>query len=128
MSSRPACVENKHLFYLDELRASGVTNMFGARPYIVKRFRVDDKTAAKVLVYWMESFKAEFINDGRCKQCGGDGEMLVTVVGRDAATGETNELEQWRTCPSCEGVGTDPDGTSEAGEVFIVKAQKKGGE
>ncbi len=41
--------------YLDELRESGVTNMFGAAPYIEAAFGVDNVTARKLLVQWMES-------------------------------------------------------------------------
>ncbi len=42
--------------YLDELRESGVTNMFGATPYIVARFGVDNKEGNQLLVEWMETF------------------------------------------------------------------------
>ena len=35
MVERPAFVEDKHLTYLDKLRESGVTNMYGARPYLI---------------------------------------------------------------------------------------------
>lgn len=31
---RPEGLTDDHLEYLDELRESGVTNMFGARPYV----------------------------------------------------------------------------------------------
>ena len=46
------------LVYLDELRESGVTNMFGARPYLADNFYpvLDDKWAGKVLAYWMQTF------------------------------------------------------------------------
>lgn len=42
--------------YLDELRESGETNMYGARSYIVGEFDVESKIAAKLLTLWMEYF------------------------------------------------------------------------
>jgi hypothetical protein len=48
----------KHYFeYLDELRESGITNMYGARPYLMDEFGLDLHTAASVLSAWMESFE-----------------------------------------------------------------------
>lgn len=41
--------------YLDDLRASGVTNMFGARPYLLSEFIVSAAEASAVLSAWMES-------------------------------------------------------------------------
>ena len=31
-------MEQEHLDYLDELRESGITNMFGARPYLMQSY------------------------------------------------------------------------------------------
>ena len=42
--------------YLDALRISGVTNMFGAAPYVSEAFDVDAKVARKALTLWMETF------------------------------------------------------------------------
>ena len=42
--------------FLDNLRESGVTNMFGATPYIQKRFGVTKYDANRFLVNWMETF------------------------------------------------------------------------
>lgn len=42
--------------YLNDLRESGVTNMFGAAPYLQKEFGFDNKTATKWLQQWMEDF------------------------------------------------------------------------
>jgi hypothetical protein len=46
----------KVFVYLDDLRESGVTNMFGARPYLVRTFKFDEKTAGKYLSAWMATF------------------------------------------------------------------------
>jgi hypothetical protein len=53
---RPDCVTDEHLEFLDELRDSGETNMFGARPYLVDEFMLSKDESAKVLSYWMASF------------------------------------------------------------------------
>lgn len=54
---RPAIVKDEHLSYLDGLRKSGKVNMFGAGPYLQKRFRNLDRDEVRdVLLYWMRSF------------------------------------------------------------------------
>jgi hypothetical protein len=54
---RPEFVTDEHLVYLDELRESGETNMFGARPYLMEEFDELSKTEAEVvLTYWMKTF------------------------------------------------------------------------
>ena len=53
---RPKFVTDEHLTYLDILRDSGVTNMFGARPYLIEEFDLDNRLAAEILTYWMKSF------------------------------------------------------------------------
>ncbi len=47
--------ENKE--YLDDLRESGITNMFGASPFLADEFGLDDKEAREILSEWMKSFK-----------------------------------------------------------------------
>lgn len=39
--------------YLDELRESGITNMFGATPYIEKEFGLSKKESRRTLSEWM---------------------------------------------------------------------------
>ena len=53
---RPENVTDEHLEYLDELRDSGETNMFGAAPYLASTFGLSTKEARSILVYWMESY------------------------------------------------------------------------
>jgi uncharacterized protein YciI len=55
-TQRPPAVTTEHLEYLDALRESGVTNMFGARPYVENEFGVTKKEASEILSYWMKSF------------------------------------------------------------------------
>ena len=54
--SRPENVTDDHLDYLDNLRESGVTNMFGAGEYLEEEFSLDKKEAKEILLYWMASF------------------------------------------------------------------------
>jgi hypothetical protein len=46
----------EHFAYLDALRASGVTNMFGARPYLAKEFSLERLDATTILSAWMQTF------------------------------------------------------------------------
>jgi len=54
-------VKDMHTF-LNDLRDSGVTNMFGAAPYLQKEFGIDQKSAREVLANWMQSF-SENLNE-----------------------------------------------------------------
>ena len=48
----------KYYDFLDELRESGIVNMFGARPYLIEAFpELSREDAGKILSGWMESFK-----------------------------------------------------------------------
>lgn len=50
-------IDKEEVFdYLDALRESGVTNMFGATPYIMEEFDVPQSEAKKLLVKWMQTF------------------------------------------------------------------------
>lgn len=43
--------------FLDDLRDSGVTNMFGATPYIVEEYPDMDKSTARALLSeWMNTY------------------------------------------------------------------------
>jgi len=52
--------EKKVFNYLNDLRESGATNMFGAGAYIVERFDIDKRQASEILSKWMDNFN----NDG----------------------------------------------------------------
>jgi hypothetical protein len=41
--------------YLDALRLSGVTNMFGAAPYLQREFNLGRQEAKDILLQWMSS-------------------------------------------------------------------------
>lgn len=42
--------------YLDDLRAEGLINMFGATAYLMREFPFDRKVAKAVLAEWMRTF------------------------------------------------------------------------
>ena len=43
--------------YLDELRASGETNMYGAAAYLQRDFGLDSREAMKLTLEWMDTFE-----------------------------------------------------------------------
>ena len=54
---RPPFVHDAHLEFLDDLRKSGVTNMYGAVPYLLQEFDgLDRKLASAILWYWIKTF------------------------------------------------------------------------
>lgn len=46
----------EHKEYLDWLRESGLTNMWGASSYLVDAFDLDKKEAKAILLEWMRTF------------------------------------------------------------------------
>lgn len=56
MADRPEIVTDEHLEYLDDLRDSGVTNMYGAPAYVEEEFDVDSRDSKTIVQYWMDSF------------------------------------------------------------------------
>lgn len=45
-----------YYIYLEELRKSGIVNMFGARPYLEEHFNIDKKLAEKILLSWIKNY------------------------------------------------------------------------
>ena len=57
MEERPDYCTDEHLIFLDDLRESGETNMFGAAPYLREEFGdLTKDEARKITVYWMKTF------------------------------------------------------------------------
>ena len=50
---------NKYWIYLENLRKSGVTNMFGATPYLMEEFDLDRKEASEILSDWMHNYNPD---------------------------------------------------------------------
>jgi len=57
-------VDKKYSDFLVALRDSGITNMFGAAPYLQAEFGLDKREAREVLANWMRSF-GESLNEGK---------------------------------------------------------------
>lgn len=55
-TERPEYATDELLEYLDELRISGVTNMFGAGAYLREEFALSRNEANIALAYWMTTF------------------------------------------------------------------------
>ena len=48
--------KNKYWLYLEDLRRSGVVNMYGAAPYLMAKFGLDNASARKILLDWMHNY------------------------------------------------------------------------
>lgn len=44
--------------YLIDLRDSGITNMWGAAPYLAREYDISEKLAGQVLCDWIASFRS----------------------------------------------------------------------
>lgn len=51
--------DNKYWLYLENLRRSGVTNMFGAARYLVAEFGVTSGEAHDILSDWMRNYNPD---------------------------------------------------------------------
>lgn len=49
----------KTWLYLEWLRRTGQTNMFGAVPYLMEQFCFDEKEAKSILVEWMQNYNPD---------------------------------------------------------------------
>ena len=56
---RKPFIKDEHLEYLDELRESGDTNMWGASPFLELKFGMTQAESNDVLIYWMSTFGQE---------------------------------------------------------------------
>lgn len=53
-------IDKSEMFeYLDTLRDTGVTNMFGAGAYLQQAFGVDRREAKAVLMEWMKQYSPQ---------------------------------------------------------------------
>lgn len=48
---------NEYYEYLEELRKSGETNMFGAGPYLEQEFGLTRREALDILMKWMKEYR-----------------------------------------------------------------------
>jgi len=52
-------MNEEYFEYLNTLRETGVTNMFGAAPYLEQAFDLKRTEARKVLAEWMNQYATE---------------------------------------------------------------------
>ncbi len=50
---------NKYWIFLEQLRKSGVTNMYGASPYLQEHFGLSRREATDILAEWMEKYNPD---------------------------------------------------------------------
>ena len=61
----PTTEQDEEVFmYLDGLRESGATNMFGAGSYVQEEFGVDKREAKRLVVAWMKGFGERHNQEG----------------------------------------------------------------
>ena len=56
----------KYFRYLDALRETGITNMYGASPYLSDAFDINAKEASAALRMWMDTLSHAPIPDRVC--------------------------------------------------------------
>jgi hypothetical protein len=61
----------KYFRYLDNLRESGVTNMFGAGSYLTAAFGLGRRESTEVLSKWMETYDGSDNIDARAAKAEG---------------------------------------------------------
>ena len=60
MSTRKTTEQEKEVMeYLNFLRNTGATNMFGAAPYVQEEFGIDKNEARRLVSLWMNNFNEE---------------------------------------------------------------------
>ncbi len=59
---KPEGLTDEHLEFLDLLRESGVTQMFGAGIYLEETFGLPKAQARKILSYWMQTFSERHLS------------------------------------------------------------------
>jgi hypothetical protein len=98
-------VDKKYSDFLVALRDSGITNMFGAAPYLQSEFGLDKREAREVLANWMRSF-GESLEEGKQLDIEDFAKVVqaVTQTGHPVTvllTPKFNEIEvhYWYECP-----------------------------
>lgn len=54
---------NKYWIFLEHLRRSGVTNMYGATPHLQLAFGLSQKEAKNILADWMRNYNPDDYED-----------------------------------------------------------------
>lgn len=51
--------DNKYWLYLEQLRKSGVVNMYGSAPYLMDTFDLTQKEAVSIVSDWMDKYNPD---------------------------------------------------------------------
>lgn len=51
--------KNEYWLYLERLRRSGETNMYGAAPYLMRDFGLSKGDAYRILADWMDNYNPD---------------------------------------------------------------------
>lgn len=60
---------NQYWLFLEDLRKSGITNMYGAAPYLAAEFKIPMHTARAILLDWMNNYDPENYRDYEAEDC-----------------------------------------------------------
>jgi len=71
MTDRPQKTMTEYFEYLDDLRDSGVTNMFGSGRYLMRDFGITLREASRIAGLWMKTFDSEISPDVRAAEAEG---------------------------------------------------------
>lgn len=55
--------DNQYWIFLEQLRRSGETNMYGAASYLAAEFKIPLRTARVILLQWMEQYDPDDYRD-----------------------------------------------------------------
>lgn len=55
--TKPLTLTKAHRVFLENLRQSGVTNMWGAAPYLEAEFDLSREEAKRILLAWFKTFE-----------------------------------------------------------------------
>lgn len=90
--------EELYFSFLDNLRDSGVTNMFGASPYLEAEFALESKEARDVLAKWMKSFKEEPEEEPVAEESVVEEEPVAEET-EESTEDHSDEATRFETCP-----------------------------
>lgn len=61
----------RYFEYLDALRKSGITNMFGSPPFLAQEFDLSEQEATTIVGDWMRSYSARINSEEWIEEFGG---------------------------------------------------------
>lgn len=84
---------NKHWIFLESLRQSGETNMYGAAPYLMREFGMSRDEANTVLTDWMTNYNPADYEDQQADET----QPTAEEIWENTLRSVTLTNEQWNT-------------------------------